>query len=271
MLVLGVVSQTSTAAAQEDAAGGQSRESMANDSTASQWSFQLAYEARDWRDDEIAPGVTRPAGNKNYWQFRLVAPLDKSLTGLPFNILPRLTLRNEEAQDGRSGAGNAELFALIIPYDWGTGRFGIGPQVNFPADDEQIGSTAWRYGLATAVLQRAANDKIMTGFLIQQAWGKTDQSNPDAHVASPIAIQPVFNYSLPNLFYLNIGETAFSYNWHAKEWLVPLGVRFGRLWIGDSSTWNFYGEYRTTVVYENWPGSAYKHAFRLNVSYTIPI
>ena len=36
---------------QEYTTGGQSRESMANDSTASQWSFQVAYEFRDWRDD----------------------------------------------------------------------------------------------------------------------------------------------------------------------------------------------------------------------------
>jgi hypothetical protein len=252
------------------AEAGQSRESMANDATASQWTFQVAYEVRDWRDDEIAPGVTRPGGNKNMWQFRLVAPLDKKKTHLPWPLLPRLTFRNNEAADGSSGAGDAELFVLAILKEWSTGRFGLGPQVNFPADDEKFGSNVWRYGFAAAGLERVG-DKILTGVLIQQSWGKTDASDPDAIKASPITIQPVFNWSLANAFYLNIGETALSYSWSSKTWLVPVGLRVGRLFIGDKGTWNFYAEYRTAVIYESWPGSALKSAFRVNASYTIPM
>jgi hypothetical protein len=251
--------------------GGQSRESMANDSSASQWSFQVAYEIRNWREDTLSTGQVRPQGNKNMWQFRIVAPLDKKKTGLGFNILPRLTFRNNEAQDGTSGAGNAELFVLAIPVEWATGRFGIGPQVNFPADDEQYGSKEWRYGFATAWIQRAAKDKILTGILVQQIWGQSGSDASDAVLPSPITIQPIFNYSLPKAFYLNIGETALSYNWQTESWLVPLGVRFGKLFITDRGTWNVYGEYRTTVVYEDWLGSALKDAFRINVSFTIPI
>ena len=43
----------------------QSRESMAVDATASQWSFQFAYEGFfDYRDDTMKNGMQRPEGNK---------------------------------------------------------------------------------------------------------------------------------------------------------------------------------------------------------------
>jgi hypothetical protein len=245
----------------------QSRESMANDSTASQWSFQFAYEWTDYFTDEIEPGVTRPEGNHNLVQFRLVAPF--KVSGL--SILPRLTMRNVQAQDGSSGRGNAELFGLIIPLEWATGRFGIGPQVNFPAEKDQLGTKAWRYGFAAAVLQRLANDKIMSGILVQQVWGKTDPNRPDEVVKSPLTIQPVFNYALPGAWYINIGETAFSRDWNTGKWLIPIGIRVGKLFIGDKDTWNVYAEYRTSVVYKDWPGSAPKNSVRVNVSYTIPV
>ena len=131
------------------------------------------------------------------WQLRIVAPLSKEMTGLGFNLLPRLTLRNNEAIDGKSGNGNAELFVLAIPFQWATGRFGIGPQVDFPADSEQYGSKEWRYGLATAVLQRAAKDKLMLGILVQQLWGTTNQAHPSAVVASPSPSSPLSTTLFP--------------------------------------------------------------------------
>ena len=246
----------------------QSRESMANDSTAAQWSFQLSYEANDWHKDVIDNmGNTRAEGRRNQVMFRLIAPLN--LGGL--KILPRVTLRNIKAKDGSSGRGNAELFGLIIPFEWATGRFGIGPQVNFPAETDQLGSKEWRYGFATAVLQRAYQDKILTGVLLQQVWGKTDQMRPDEAVKSPITIQPIFNYAIANGYYVNIGETAFTRDYVTGKWLIPLGFRFGKLFINDTSTWNLYGEYRTNAVYKDWPGSAMKHAVRVNLSYSIPV
>ena len=111
--------------------------------------------------------------------------LEQSGIGIP--LLPRLTLRNNEAVNGKSGSGNAELFVLTIPKAWSTGRFGIGPQINFPADEKQFGSTVWRFGFATAVLQRAAQDKMLFGILVQEVWGQTNPNN-DAVYADPITI-----------------------------------------------------------------------------------
>jgi hypothetical protein len=200
---------------------------------------------------------------------RFVAPIP---LGKNLKVINRFTMRNNEAADKSSGAGDAEYFALFVPFEWSTGRWGIGPQVNFPAESSKFGSEKWRYGFATAWLERVG-DKVLTGVLVQQIWGKTDPSDPDRQVAQPITIQPVFNYSLKNGYYVNIGETAFSYNWDANAWLIPLGFRFGKVFINqDGSTWNLYGEIRKTVYYgDSWPGSVMDTAVRVNLSYAFPM
>jgi hypothetical protein len=112
----------------QDDEGGQSRESQAMDATATQWSFQFAYQSMPDYHTDMVNGNQRPKGLDNYVQLRIVAPVPmKKLT-----ILPRLTFRHyEDLNTGKSGLGNTELFALIIPKfaDWGSGRAGIGPLV----------------------------------------------------------------------------------------------------------------------------------------------
>ena len=113
-------------------------ETKALDSTATQWSFQFAYQVMpDYHDDVLDNGQTRPAGATDYLQVRVVAPL----TYEKFTILPRITLRHYENPQGQSGIGNTEIFGLIIPkkWDWGTGRMGIGPLITLPA---KLGSSA---------------------------------------------------------------------------------------------------------------------------------
>mgnify|MGYP001811693864 FL=1 len=99
----------------DDAAGELSeadRATMALDSTATQWSFQFAWQVMpDYHDDVLANGETRKPGNTDFAQLRIVAPIP--LKG--FTILPRLTLRHYENAQGQSGIGNTEIFGLIIP------------------------------------------------------------------------------------------------------------------------------------------------------------
>ncbi len=130
--------------------GGQDAETKALDSTATQWSFQFAYQSMTWKDGTLDSGETRTAGLDNYVQLRIVAPIP--LEG--FTILPRLTMRHyENVNNGESGFGNTEIFALMIPssWDWGSGRFGIGPLVTLPGDKE-VARDEWGYGFATALV-----------------------------------------------------------------------------------------------------------------------
>jgi len=263
------MAQESEEAEDEGAPGGQSLESAANDATASMWTFQLSLEGRTWLDEDGPTGEPRPEGNRDQLMLRFVAPVP---LGKNLKLINRFTMRNNEAVDKSSGAGDAEYFALFIPFEWATGRWGIGPQINFPAESSKFGSEKWRYGFASAWLERVG-DKVMTGILVQQVWGKTDPNDPDRQVAQPVSIQPVFNYSLKNGYYINIGETAFSYNWDANAWLIPLGVRFGKVFINENgSVWNLYGEIRKTVYHgSDWPGSVLDTAVRVNLSYAFPM
>ena len=112
-----------TAFAGSSLAEKQDRESMAMDSTATQWSFQFAHNWMPNYYDDIVNGAPRPAGLDNYAQLRIVAPIPME----SFTLLPRLTFRHYEAANGDSGFGNTELFGLIVPksWDWGTGRVGL--------------------------------------------------------------------------------------------------------------------------------------------------
>ena len=91
--------------------GEQDAETKALDSTATQWSFQFAYQwMPDYHDDILDNGQTRPAGLDNYVQLRIVAPIPlKKLT-----ILPRLTIRHYENPQGQSGFGGLAPLGLLL-------------------------------------------------------------------------------------------------------------------------------------------------------------
>ena len=245
-----------TASAQE-----QSRESMAVDATASQWSYQFAGEGF-WDYNEA-----HPVGRKGFLQFRLVAPISKS-DKIPFTMLPRLTLRGVNNKDGDWGFGSSDLFILGIAQEWATGRWGIGPQINFPSK-EGFGNTNWGYGFAGAFTQRAMEDKIFFAFLMQQTWSKTGDDGPTK--PAPIGINPSIVFQLGNGWYIGNGDYLINYNWEANAWFIPFGVRLGKAFVQPGKTWNAYVEYSTAVYYDDWPGPVPGHAFRVNIQYQIPV
>ena len=260
--------ETAQASELEDNTAGATEEVNTNDPTAAAISVSFGWEFFDWHEDEIAPGQTRPTGNGNNFNSRIVLPLAAGTLGSPWPIINRFSFANVEAPGGTSGSGNAEFISLFIPKTWATGKIGIGPALNLPADDKQFGSNVWRYGLAGVALENSLEGRLMWGVLVRQVWGKTD-ANSNKVLASPLALQPIAVYKLKDGWYLSNGESAIAYNWQKNEWLVPLGIRLGKT-IKDrrGGTWNMYGEYRTNVVYKDWPGAAAKNIFRISASYT---
>ncbi|UCF39888.1 MAG: hypothetical protein JSW43_09090 [Gemmatimonadota bacterium] len=265
-LALGVV----PLAAQE-----QTRESMALDNTAAQWSFQFAYQRMlDYRQDTLANGFVRPAGNKGYAQFRMVAPISLGTV----TILPRLTARLSENKDGEWGLSPTDLFALIVPFQWSTGRLGVGPDLVFPGS-AKVGSNEWAYGLAGAVIQRFFDEKLMVGLLLQQTWGRRDVIDPDQPVptdstetgANPIIINPFVNLQLGNGWYLGTNDLQAQYSWEFGGWKLPVGARLGYVLVRPKNSWNFYVEYATDFATGDWPGAAAKHKVRINASFSIPV
>jgi hypothetical protein len=243
-------------------------ETKALDSTATQWSFQLAYQTMpDYHDDIMNNGQTRPEGMTDYLQLRIMMPL----TFEKFTILPRITLRHYENPQGQSGIGNTEVFGLIIPksWDWGTGRMGIGPLITLPGD-EKVAKDEWGYGFAAAWVN--GKGKWFYGALLTQSWQSVDPAalQPGTSDTNPLGIAPIINYRLGNGWYVGNGDMVIQYDWDSKKWKVPIGVRIGRVILKEKGSWNYYFEYQTSAVYSSWPGSAVKNSYRFNVSYTMP-
>jgi len=267
LLVLPVFSQE-----EEDAeAAAQSRESMAMDATATQWSFQFAYQwMPDYYTDELSDGTTRPLGLDNYAQLRIVTPIPlKKLT-----ILPRLTVRHYENKNtGKSGFGNTELFGLIVPKfsDWGSGRAGIGPLVTFPGNPD-VSKDEWGYGLAAAIVNNTG--QWFYGLLFTQSFRAIDPRTLPAGTsdANPLGIAPFLAYRFGTTgIYLQTADIVALYDWDTGGFYLPIGLRFGKVWVFEKGSLNVYGEYRTSAIYKNWNGSAVKNSYRLNISYTVPV
>ncbi len=215
-----------------------SDQTKALDSTATQWSFQGAYQVMpDYFDDEMSNGETRPAGATDYVQMRIVAPLAFD----NFTILPRLTLRHYENAQGESGIGNTEIFALIIPksWDWGTGRMGIGPLVTLPGDEE-VARDEWGYGLAAVYVNGKGN--WFYGLLATQSWRSVDPVALPVGTSdtNPLGLAPIVKYLIGGGWYVSNGDMIIQYDWDNKEWKVPLGIRFGKVIVNDKSSWNVY-------------------------------
>lgn len=239
-----------------------------NDPTAAAISASFGWEFYTWHDDRLASGKTRPQGNSNNFNTRFVIPMAAGTLGSPWPIINRFSFANVEADGGTSGSGNAEFITLVVPWKWKTGKIGIGPAINLPADDDQFGADVWRYGFAAVFLENSLEGRLMWGTLIRQVWGKTNP-NKNSYVASAFVFQPIAVYKLDESWYISNGESPIAYNWQDKTFLVPLGFRLGKT-IGDDKggTWNVYGEYRTNILYKNWKGAAAKDIIRINASYT---
>ncbi len=238
-----------------------------NDPTAAAISASFGWEFYNWYDDEVSPGIKRPQGNDNNFNARFVIPLAAGTFGSPWPIINRFTFANVEAQGGTSGSGNAEFISLFVPWKWKTGKIGIGPAINLPADDKQFGADVWRYGLAGVFLENSLEGKLMWGALLRQVWGKTDPDK-DSYVASPFVLQPIAIYKLEKNWYVSNGEAGIAFSWQNHEFLVPIGIRFGKTIPTDTGIWNAYAEYRTNIVYKDWDGAAASDIIRINLSYT---
>ena len=241
--------------------------SKALDSTATQWSYQFAYQTMPDYHDDTVDGQQRPEGATDFVQVRIVAPIALET----FTILPRLTFRHYENAQGESGIGNTELFGLIIPksWDWGTGRMGLGPLITAPGDEE-VAKDEWGYGVAGAWVNTSGD--WFYGLLLTQSWRAVDPESlpPSDSDTQPLGMAPFLNYQLGNGWYVGNGDMTVRWDWDSNELYMPIGVRIGRVIVNPNSSFNIYAEYQTSLIYDNYPGAAVENSFRINFTLTMP-
>jgi hypothetical protein len=251
-------------------AGGQDDTSKALDATATQWSFQFAYQFMPNYYSDVVNGAPRRAGLDDYVQLRIVAPIP--LKGL--TILPRVTIRHyEDKSTGNNGLGNTEIFALIVPSfsDWGTGRAGIGPMVTLPGNKD-VARDEWGYGLSGAAVNTAG--RWFYGVLLTQSFRAIDPSALPTGTSNtnPLGIAPFLNYRIGDAgYYAGNGDMVALYDWDSGGFYLPIGLRFGKVWVLEKGSINAYAEYQTSAIYKNYQGPAVQTSFRLNFTYTMPI
>ena len=73
---------------------------------------------------------------------------------------------------------------------------------------------------------------------------------------NPLGIAPIVNYLLGGGWYIGNGDMVIQYDWDEREFKIPLGIRIGRVRVKEKGSWNYYFEYQTSAVYEDWPGAA---------------
>jgi hypothetical protein len=184
-----------------------------------------------------------------------------------------VTIRHYENAQGESGFGNTEVFALIIPgaFDWGTGRFGVGPLVTLPGS-EKVARDEWGYGFATAFVN--SSGQWFYGLLFTQSWRAIDPTGlpPGTSDTNPLGIAPFLNYRFGDSgWYVGNGDMVARYDWDSKKFYLPIGIRVGKVFVREKGSWNIYGEYQTSLIYKDYLGSAVKNSFRFNVTYTLPV
>ena len=99
-----------------------------------------------------------------------------------------------------------------------------------------------------------------------------DERPPDpTSDTNPLGIVPIVNYKLAKGWYISNGDMVAQYDWDSGQLYIPIAFRLGKVFVRANHTWNFYGEYQTSAVYKDWPGSAVKNSYRVNVTYTMPV
>ena len=86
-----------------------------------------------------------------------------------------------------------------------------------------------------------------------------------------MGIAPFLNYQMGDGWYVGNGDMVAQYDWNSSKFYLPIGVRVGKVLVQPEGSWNFYGEYQTSLIYNDWPGPAVKNSYRFNVTYTIPV
>ena len=86
-----------------------------------------------------------------------------------------------------------------------------------------------------------------------------------------VATESGFDVQLGAGWYVGNGDMVIRYDWDANELYVPIGVRLGKVIQRPKSAWNLYVEYQTSLIYDEWSGSAVENSLRLNVTYTLPV
>jgi hypothetical protein len=181
-----------------------------------------------------------------------VVPVKLPWASMPIAItrttLPYVTTPDFAAPLGRQdGLGDLLFLGLGVPKLETKGvMVGVGPTVSFPtATDDTTGTGKWSAGPAALYINMRTKG-LQWGILGWQLWsfaGDSDRKN-----VSQLSVQPFLVKHFSKGWYAGTQDVPWTYDFNAKDWTVPLGVKVGRVTrIGKRPINAFIGVYGNPV------------------------
>ena len=129
--------------------------------------------------------------------------------------------------DAERGLGNIQYQGFFSPQEAGKVIWGVGPVVEVPTHQNDLGSDQWSAGVSAVALAMPGN--WVVGGLVQNIWSITDKDH--ASDINKFTFQYFINYNLNNGWYLTTTPINTA-NWEkdgSDRWTIPIGGGVGRL------------------------------------------
>jgi hypothetical protein len=154
--------------------------------------------------------------------------------------------RDNPNGDYESGAGDLLTQFFLISPPQGRWAYAVGAQLIWPtASQDQMGTGKYQLApsVATVYYPEAWSKGSFVGLLLRDYFDYAgDDDRADIHEMS---IQPLFNYNLPERWFLGINPD-IRVNWEQdNQWFVPFNVTLGKL-INKSTVMSV--EFNTPIV-----------------------
>jgi len=175
-------------------------------------------------------------GVGNTFRLRIVMPFQPA-KGIGQQIRIDQTI---ETKKGITGLGDLQIFDIFIPSRKSWGAWGIGPLINLPTGNHELGTGKVSLGMAAAV----SVDKSSWGHWqldVLYEYYHSIAGDPSRNDVEITYIQPSLTYHLSNGFYLET-EPVIQYDFYANAWSLPIDLRFGKVYRTKSLKFNTYIE-----------------------------
>ena len=128
------------------------------------------------------------------------------------------------------GLGDTTILDFQL-FQTSSSTFGVGPIIVIPtATDDRLGSGKLSLGPNFLWIFHGI-EKMQVGLLMEQAWsvlGDSDRSSVNEFLFQPI-ITKHFDWG-----YLSWSGQQWSFNWEADTWSAPVGLVFGKVFLGKT-------------------------------------
>lgn len=177
-------------------------------------------------DHDIGPARS---GHSNYLKFEPVFPvrLDADWTLIARTVMLVVDQTDVEPGSGTQfGLADTTEALYVTPSSAGPAGFlwGIGPALNLPATDSELGSRRWGLGPTAALIVQPGPWTI--GILADHIWSFGGSAS-EAPI-NETYLQPFISYTTKDAWTLTLESESYYY-WTDSQWAVPLHLEITKL------------------------------------------